>query len=147
MVNPGYNINDNPSKTVSTDVACCSSLLFCAREPAIVSLAPIVNASKQTKVIRATTHCATLDKAIFPANKQTRSKIVADCGRARPVTSVALSDVNGQMDINTNCSKTKAWSAPINQGEQVYSHVEPELQSPKSRFLQNNDSAARFDFL
>ena len=39
-------------------------------DTATVCRAPVVNASKETTVICATTHCATLDKAILPANKQ-----------------------------------------------------------------------------
>ena len=88
-------------------------------DTATVCRAPVVNASKQTTVICATTHCATLDKAILPANKQTCSKIVA--GLARSLLLLFC--------------KIRA----TNQGEQSYLYVEPELQSPKSYISHKDD--------
>ena len=42
VVNPRHHSNDNPITTISTDVACSSLSLFCALEPATVSLTPVV---------------------------------------------------------------------------------------------------------
>ena len=38
VVSPRHHTNENPITTVSTDVACCYLSLFCAREPATISL-------------------------------------------------------------------------------------------------------------
>ena len=129
MVSTRHLTNDNPITTVSTDVACSSSSLFRASEPVTVSLTLVVNASKPAEVICATTHCATLDNAMLPANKQTFSKIVTE--RAGVARSLLL---HGPRPLT-------------NPGEQADSYVEPNLQSPKSDILRNDNLAAKFDFL
>ena len=68
VVIPQHQTKENPFTTVSTDVACCSSSLFRASEPATVSL-PVANVPKQTEIICANTDYAILNKAIFQANK------------------------------------------------------------------------------